>query len=165
MISLSAKVDARSRTPLFHVQPRGWPSIAQMKMGFFSLAAVRCASSRETFHGIVRQPSVGDGRNSRWIFRNSPIESCSPASAFDVGRNRTANRTSNTIEILGSGFMTSSMQLRRSMLQARTVCRRIPVNSAGSGRARRCRRRPPNPARSPLLCRRSRAASRRHNSR
>ncbi len=107
MISLSAKVDARSRTPLFHVQPRGWPSIAQMKMGFFSLAAVRCASSRETFHGIVRQPSVGDGRNSRWTFRNSLIES-SPAVAFDVGRNRAANRTSNTIEILGSGFMTSS---------------------------------------------------------
>ncbi len=89
MISLSAKVDARSRTPLFHVQPRGWPSIAQMKMGFFSLAAVRCASSRETFHGIVRQGSVGDGRNWRCNFRNVLAESSS-ASAFDIGTTQAA---------------------------------------------------------------------------
>ena len=38
-VSGSAKVDARSSTPLFHVQPRGCPSIAQIKIGLCSLAA------------------------------------------------------------------------------------------------------------------------------
>ena len=54
MISGSAKVDSRSRIPLFQVQPSGWPSIAQMKMGLCWLTEARWASSREIFHGMVR---------------------------------------------------------------------------------------------------------------
>ncbi len=41
MISGSAKVNSRSITPLFQVQPSGWPSIAQMKIGLFCLTAAR----------------------------------------------------------------------------------------------------------------------------
>ena len=62
-ISGLANVDARSSTPLFHVQPSGWPSIAQIKIGLCCSAAMRCASSTDNFQGIVNHGSPGDGRN------------------------------------------------------------------------------------------------------
>lgn len=64
MTSGSLKLDARSSTPLFQVQPSGWPSIAQMKMGFRSRAAMACASSNEISHGMVFHEALGAGRTS-----------------------------------------------------------------------------------------------------
>lgn len=68
----SLKVDARSSTPLFHVHPKGCPSIAQMKIGLFPAAATAWASSRDVFHGIVRQASSPDGCNCRCRVSKSP---------------------------------------------------------------------------------------------
>ena len=58
IISPSEKVDARSSTPLFQVQPSGCPSMAQINKGFFSSAAIPCACSSDTCHGIVRQGAL-----------------------------------------------------------------------------------------------------------
>lgn len=71
MTAESLKVDARSSTPLFQTQPSGCPSMAQIKMGFRSFAAVACASSSEVFHGIDRQASSVGGRSSLCSFSNS----------------------------------------------------------------------------------------------
>ena len=60
MISSLANVDARSSTPLFHVQANGWPSIAQIKMGFCAAIALFCASSKPVIQGIVRHGSWPD---------------------------------------------------------------------------------------------------------
>ncbi len=70
MMSGFAKVDARSTTPLFQVQPSGWPSIAQINNGFFVLAASRCASRSEIFHGMLRHGSSREGCNCLCNLRN-----------------------------------------------------------------------------------------------
>src|SRR5262249_36964312 len=46
-------------TPLFHVQPSGWPSMIHMSSGFFSRAARSRAAARSVSHGISvhRSPS------------------------------------------------------------------------------------------------------------
>lgn len=68
MISGWLKFDTRSMTPLFQVQPKGCPSIAQMKMGFCCSAAICCAFNKLVSHGIVFQASCSEFSEScsRW---------------------------------------------------------------------------------------------------
>ena len=40
MTSASARLDARSSTPLFQTQPSGWPLRTRMKIGFGSAVGV-----------------------------------------------------------------------------------------------------------------------------
>ena len=52
MISASEKASARPVTPLFQVQPSGWPSISQSRIGLPCLAANCRACQRSVIHGI-----------------------------------------------------------------------------------------------------------------
>ena len=82
MISGSAKVDARSRTPLFHVQPNGCPSMAQTKSGLPSFTASCCAGTSETCHGMVVQASF-EGRSSLSQLARVSFVSSGPLRAGD----------------------------------------------------------------------------------
>ena len=87
MIPLSANVDARSSTPLFHVQAKGCPSMAQMKMGFFSFAAIFWALMSDISQGMVRHGSSRATLHAvwNWFNSNSPVS----AKAKVIVHNRT----------------------------------------------------------------------------
>ena len=59
MISGFEKTSRRPDTPLFQVQPNGWPSMIHIKSGFPSRAAALRASVRSVIQGISvhRSPS------------------------------------------------------------------------------------------------------------
>src|SRR5262249_25918616 len=60
-----------SMMPLFQTQASGLPAMAQRKIGFCSVAASRCASRSDSFHGMVRQTSSFGGRTSLCSLLNS----------------------------------------------------------------------------------------------
>ena len=57
--------------PMILKKHRNKTSIAQMKIGFFSWIATRCASSNVIFQGIVRHRASADGCNCCCSLRNS----------------------------------------------------------------------------------------------
>src|SRR5688572_8008554 len=57
IISAEEKASARPATPLFQVQPSGWPSISHNRMGLPALAASWRASQRSMRQAIVAQRS------------------------------------------------------------------------------------------------------------
>ena len=58
MISASEKASSRPVTPLFQVQPSGWPSISQSRIGLPSAAALARASQRPVIQGICAHFSL-----------------------------------------------------------------------------------------------------------
>src|SRR5438128_3373595 len=71
MISGSEKASARPATPLFQVQPSGWPSISQSRIGFPSAAARLRASQRLVIQVIcVHLSSTGSGLIRAWSLAN-----------------------------------------------------------------------------------------------
>lgn len=52
MISGSDQTNCRPRTPLFHVQPSGWPFIVQNRIGRPSFLA-SCTAGQKTFRQLI----------------------------------------------------------------------------------------------------------------